>query len=94
MGSILRLPVQVTSLQDFFQKSQLPAIGAVLHGEELHKENMPADGILVIGNEGEGIRPDLLPYLRRQVTIPSFGTAESLNAAMAAGIMMWEWRRS
>ena len=94
MGSILRLPVQVTSLQDFFQQSPLPAIGAVLNGEVLHRENMPSGGILVIGNEGEGIRSNLLPYLKHQFTIPSFGTAESLNAAMAAGIMMWEWKRS
>jgi len=93
MGSILRLPVQVTSLKSFFENSSLPAIGAVLEGDLLHKDHIPANGILVIGNEGEGIRSDLFPYLKHRLTIPSYGTAESLNAAMATGIMMWEIRR-
>jgi TrmH family RNA methyltransferase len=93
MGSVLRLPVQVTSLNEFFQQSSLPVIGAVLDGDVLNKKMIPENGILVIGNEGEGIRSDLFPYLKHKVTIPSYGTAESLNAAMATGIMMWEIRR-
>jgi len=93
MGSILRLPVQVTSLSSFFKQSRLPAIGAVLDGDLLNKGKLPKNGILVIGNEGEGIRSDLFQYLKYKVTIPSFGTAESINAAMATGIMMWEIRR-
>jgi TrmH family RNA methyltransferase len=93
MGSVLRLPVQVTSLKKFFEQSQLPAIGAVLNGEVLRKESLPESGILVIGNEGEGIRSDLLPLIDYKITIPSYGTAESLNAAMATGIIMWELRR-
>lgn len=93
MGSILKLPVQNTSLKDFFEKTSLPAIGAVLNGEVLKKDGLPSSGIIVIGNEGEGIRPDILENLQYKVTIPAFGNAESLNAAMAAGIMMWELKR-
>jgi len=93
MGSILRVPVQITSLKDFLEISCLPAIGAVLNGAALKNESLPKSGILVIGNEGEGIREDILPNLQYKVTIPAYGSAESLNAAMAAGIMMWELRR-
>jgi len=93
MGSILRMPVQITSLKNFLENTTLPAIGAVLNGEALSHDNLPKSGILVIGNEGEGIREDVLPNLQYKVTIPAYGTAESINAAMAAGIMMWEIRR-
>jgi TrmH family RNA methyltransferase len=87
------MPVQITSLKNFLENTTLPTIGAVLNGEALNHDNLPKSGILVIGNEGEGIREDVLPNLQYKVTIPAYGTAESLNAAMAAGIMMWELRR-
>jgi TrmH family RNA methyltransferase len=93
MGSILTVPVQITSLPVFLQKTRLPITGAVLDGHKPEKQNLTSKGIMVIGNEAEGIRANVLPYLQHKVTIPSYGTAESLNAALAAGILMWELKR-
>jgi TrmH family RNA methyltransferase len=53
----------------------------------------PGEGILVIGNEGKGIREEVLSSISQKITIPSFGDAESLNAGVASGIVLWELRR-
>ena len=46
--------------------------------------------LLVIGNEGNGIRNDIYPFVQKKISIPKFGNAESLNAAVATGIILWK----
>jgi len=46
------------------------------------------EGLIVIGNESKGIRDELLPYVNEKITIPKKGKAESLNAAVATGIIL------
>lgn len=90
MGAILRVPVREVLLDELLAQAPLcPATGAVLEGENLFTAEMPADGLLVIGNEGSGISPEVEKRLTRRLTIPrgAGGGAESLNASVAAGIL-------
>lgn len=90
MGSISRVSVHYVELKDVILSYKLPLIGAMMTGESLQSFQFPNAGIIVIGNEGRGIRHELANILTRSVTIPSFGGAESLNAGMATGIILWE----
>jgi TrmH family RNA methyltransferase len=54
---------------------------------------MEPEGVLVIGNEGKGISEEVLPYLSHRISIPRIGGAESLNAAVACGILVAKWNR-
>jgi TrmH family RNA methyltransferase len=55
---------------------------------------MPKRAILVVGNEGQGLSSSVADQLHNEVSIPQYGKAESLNAAMATGILISEIRRS
>ena len=89
MGSIFRIPVTYTDLPGWLAgQNNVPVYGAVLDGAPLHEKKSPANGILVIGNESKGIRPEVAAYLTHKITIGRIGSAESLNAAVAAGILL------
>jgi len=88
MGSICRLSVVYTALAPLFkQYAHLPSYGMLLQGKSIFKTNFAKKGFIIIGNEGRGISEDVLPYVKQAITIPSKGKAESLNAAIAAGIV-------
>jgi TrmH family RNA methyltransferase len=93
MGSIMRVNLIEKDLSLFLADQSTPIAGAVLGGESLHDFDFPSTGILVIGNESTGIRADVLPFLTKKLTIPGFGKAESLNAAIATSIFLWELKR-
>ena len=88
MGSFLRVRVDVMDLESVVSNTSLPVYGAVLEGASIYQHKMEGAGFLVIGNESKGIRPSLLPYIKQPLTIPNFGKAESLNAAVATGILL------
>ena len=96
MGSAFRMNVVYTPLPDFLsmQKQAGKAVfGALLDGENLFRMNeKPSGGVIVIGSESHGIKPEVLPHITRPVTIPrkSGSLTESLNAAVAAGILIAE----
>jgi TrmH family RNA methyltransferase len=92
MGSFLRVNVSQCNLEAVLSTNKLPVYGEVLSGAPLSRTKMQAPCFLVIGNESKGIRPNLLPFISHPVTIPSFGAAESLNAAVATGILLSSWR--
>jgi TrmH family RNA methyltransferase len=92
MGSIVRVDVVYTDLEALFKaNNDIPIFAADMDGESLYTTKLPKEGILLIGSESHGVSPTLLPYARR-ITIPRFGEAESLNAAMAAGIILGWWK--
>jgi RNA methyltransferase, TrmH family len=93
MGSIIRVPIVEKNLQQFLNEVKVPLIGAVLSGKEISGFKFPANGILVIGNESTGIRKEISSLLTDKIMIPRFGHAESLNAAIATGIFLWELKR-
>jgi TrmH family RNA methyltransferase len=71
-----------------------PVLGTFLEGEPVFGCPLPPAGLLVLGNEGHGIRPALEARMTRRLTVPRFAAgAESLNVASAAAVLMAEFRR-
>lgn len=92
MGSIGRVEVIYTELEKLFEANpHIPVFAADMVGENLYNKQLPAEGILLIGSESHGVSPTLLGYADA-ITIPRYGSAESLNAALAAGIVLGWWK--
>lgn len=90
MGAFLRVPVaSVPSNNDFLKTVKVPILGAFMEGYNIFNTAFQEDILLIIGNEGNGISEEVAHYVNHRVTIPRFegGGAESLNAAVAAGII-------
>jgi TrmH family RNA methyltransferase len=92
MGSILRVDVIVEDLEALIQSSKMPVYGAVLEGKSIQTTELAKEGLLIIGNESKGIRSPLLALITDPITIPKYGAAESLNAAVATGIILAKWQ--
>ena len=90
MGSFTRVKIFYTSLAEYLQASKLPVFGTYLHGANIHQADFGSGGLILIGNESKGIHPELEKFVTQKVTIPKSGKAESLNAAMAAGIILFK----
>jgi TrmH family RNA methyltransferase len=88
MGSFVRVNIIYDNVEEILLKSNLPVYGSVLNGTNLYEFSNINNGFLIIGNEGKGIRNNLLNCINHKVTIPKKGRAESLNAAVATGIML------
>lgn len=88
MGSFIRVPVYYTDIVGFLTATKLPVFGAMLEGKSMYELENPTTGLLVIGNESKGIRLPIQPLIKQAITIPRFGGAESLNAAVATGILV------
>jgi len=88
MGSFLRVEVLYENLGLILKNSKVPVYGALLNGENVYSVKKPMEGIILIGNEGQGISQGLLPLITNPITIPKIGGAESLNAAVATGIIL------
>jgi RNA methyltransferase, TrmH family len=93
MGSFTRIQVYYTPLPPFLNNTSWPILGAFTTGENIHHTSLPLPGLIVVGNESQGISPALLPYIQQRISIPRYGQAESLNAAMAAAIVCDHWQR-
>jgi TrmH family RNA methyltransferase len=94
MGSCFRVSVQEVQIEEIIVKAKLPVIGTLLSGISIYEQKMPSNGFLVIGNESKGIRTPLKNLITHPVSIPKFGGAESLNAAVATGIVLSHWKMS
>ncbi len=93
MGSMLRMNVKYTALDTFLSICQLPIYGALLEGENVYHTSLAKSAVLVMGNEGKGIRPNIQMYINSPIHIPGIGKAESLNVAVATGILLSEFTR-
>ena len=94
MGSLFRISVNYLSLRDYLSESKMPKYAATLENSiNLHEYQGFKPGILLIGNESAGLSPEILKYCDTKLHIPSFGKAESLNAAVATGIFLDAMRR-
>ncbi|NNJ82537.1 MAG: RNA methyltransferase [Flavobacteriaceae bacterium] len=97
MGSIARVAIHYVDLDSFLRNTRLTTIGAVMDGTSVYETTLPSEGILVMGNEANGISETINEALNLRITIPRFGTAqetESLNVATATAILLNEFRRS
>jgi len=92
MGSFLRVKIWYRDLEPVLTKKEVPVYGALLNGTSMYTTTSPKEGILVIGNESKGIRETILPFINHAITIPRIGKAESLNAAVATGILLSQLR--
>ncbi len=93
MGAFLRVRTFRLNLTEFCRNfSALPVYGAVLGGENLFQTKLNKNALIVIGNEGKGISPDMIQQLTHRIEIPANGQAESLNAAIATGIICAAFR--
>jgi TrmH family RNA methyltransferase len=90
MGSIFRVPITHQPLDAFFEKNNYPVYGALLNGKNMYDQKIQQPCVLLMGNEGNGISPELQPYISHPVLIPGKGEAESLNVAIATGILLAE----
>jgi TrmH family RNA methyltransferase len=87
MGSFARIRVITTELAPALTAAAVPVLGCDLAGTPLATLARPPAAVVVIGSEGRGLSPAVAATLTERVTIPRFGGAESLNAAVAAGIV-------
>jgi len=89
MGSITRVQVLYGELAALLKTDpELPTYAAILNGTDLRQLPPIKEGVLIIGNESKGISAEVLALCRNRITIPRHGHAESLNAAVATGIIL------
>ena len=98
MGSLFRVKVWRSDLATFLaeeKRSGKAVYGALLEGENLFHLQEKPEGVIVIGSESHGIRREILPHITHPITIPRMGgsATESLNAAVAGGIILAELTR-
>lgn len=98
MGALARVKVYYQDLPAWLAaRPQLPVYGTFLDGENVYGESLSANGLIVMGNEGNGIRPDVASHVTRRLFIPPFPagrpTSESLNVAVATAVICAEFRR-
>ena len=94
MGAIFRVNVSYQNLADYLEKTTLPIYGALLNGENVFTTEFNEKGIILLGNEGNGISEILKQFITNKITIPKYGEAESLNVAMAASIIVGAYFQS
>lgn len=87
MGSIARVNVYYTDLPTYLSAGDQEIYAMVMNGESIWDTKLDK-GIIVIGNESNGIRPEVIHKATKKISIPSNGEAESLNASVAAGVVM------
>jgi TrmH family RNA methyltransferase len=94
MASLQRVNLIYTDIQKFLiENKEVRIFAATLHGEPLRSISALKEGIIILGNESKGISDAVLQLAHEKITIPRFGEAESLNAAVAAAVIMYELRR-
>lgn len=95
MGSISRVNIVYENLQQLFAQIEVPIYGAFMDGKVVYKEQFPKRGVLVMGNEANGVSGAIENLIGKKICIPQYGTntTESLNVATATAILMNEIRR-
>jgi RNA methyltransferase, TrmH family len=89
MGSIARVKVFYTDLASWLkQQKDIRIYATMLEGKDVAKMNALQEGLIIIGNESKGIHKEILELANEKITIPRKGKAESLNAAVAVGIVL------
>ena len=89
MGSLGRVKILYCNLPEWLQQyKNIPVYATALNGQNVQTIKGIKEGILIIGNESKGISEEVMQLATQKITIPKFGAAESLNAAVAAGIIL------
>jgi len=93
MGSLSRINVYYTNLSTILPQLNLPVFGAMLDGENIYHTDFGDEGLIVMGNEGNGMSPEIERLINKAITIPNLGKAESLNVAIATALFCSEIKR-
>lgn len=97
MGGIARVKVHYTPLCDLIKSADTPVYGTFLDGENIYSEALSQNGLIVMGNEGNGISKEIERLISRKLYIPNYPlnreTSESLNVAVATAVVCAEFRR-
>lgn len=96
MGSISRVTIKYVNLEITLKNSSLPIIGAFMDGESIYEQKLPQEGIIIMGNEANGISKSIEALVTKRIAIPRFGKlqqTESLNVATATAIILSECKR-
>lgn len=94
MGAFTRVLISHTELTQYLEKQTQPIYGAFLQGKNIHKVQLAPNAIIVMGSESHGISGPVSKFINTKITIPNFGSAESLNVAMATGIILDNFKRT
>ena len=97
MGSISRVNVNYVDLNSFLENTSLPVFGTFMDGKNIYNQKLPKDGIIVMGNEANGISSTIEKIVSNRLSIPRFGSlqqTESLNVATATAIVLSEFKRN
>lgn len=92
-GSFTRVNWWYGDITQVLAQATSAVYGAFLDGDDVHSLGFTASGYLVMGNESNGIRPQVGTFVTQRVTIPRFGDAESLNVGIATAVLLDNWRR-
>ena len=96
MGSLARVSVGYTDLTQFLNNYKKPVFGTFMNGDNIYSTPLPSEGIIIMGNEANGISNEIEKLITHKITIPQFGKAEteSLNVATATAIILSEFKRT
>ena len=96
MGSLTRVNIVYTDLLEFIKSTDLEVFGTFMTGENIYTAQLPKKGLIIMGNEANGISNEIESLVHRKITIPQFGNSkptESLNVASATAIVLSEFNR-
>ena len=98
MGALARVRIHYVDLPEWLKAQQCPIIGTLLEGNNMYEKPLPKEGIIVMGNEGNGISKEVRELVSLPIRIPSYPknaeTSESLNVSIATAIVLAEFRRT
>ena len=96
MGSITRVNINYVDLNRFLSETKLPVYGAFMEGNNVYETTLVNEGVLVMGNEANGISKSIEAFITDKISIPRFGeiqATESLNVATATAVLLSEFKR-
>ncbi len=96
MGSLTRVNINYCDLNEYLATTTLPIFGTFMDGDNIYKTQLPEKGIIIMGNEANGISENLEKFIQNRLSIPRFGSiqkTESLNVATATAIVLSEFIR-
>lgn len=98
MGGIARVKLHYCSLTELIgQLSDTPVYGTFLNGNNIYKEQLSKNGLIIMGNEGNGVSHEVEKLINKRLYVPNYPqereTSESLNVAIATAVVCAEFRR-
>lgn len=93
MGSLARVRIIYCDLKQLLKKTNMTIYAAMLEGTSIYDTDFQDGGLIVLGNEGNGVRSEIKPFIQEKITIPKIGKAESLNVAISSAVICSEISR-